>query len=728
VKTRAKLYFYTIVLILLVMFPASSLSTRAGASNSNKIIVVPYMYKSLQDAIAKAKPGSIILIEPGYYNIENLYISKPLIIVGISSKQVILRVSDTIYISKAANVLLANVTINNGIITIQNAYNVTLYNIEFQKSVIKTYESDKIKFMNISFINDTTEYAIYTENSADIYIGYIKTYNSYGIKIRNTYNMTICCSKLFASFITDHCSQINIEGGRDIKIANNAILGGFNAICSYNSANILVANNILFSCTSGGGNVLALSGTSAEVTHNFAYGCSHFIWLSSSSVRVTDNIVVTDGTTIYVSSNNNRIEGGHNDFYMDYGSPFCYMECCSNIYGSVLDSSYRFPGFYESYTEKIVDKYSGPRQDIPGGDYISDQPLRLCDEISSSYASLVPVLYPAVQKEIIRPWNIQLTSKNFNLIWPIMNREVGNVKVSYANNYLVITRGVNYDWFSLPIPAKGIIRTSFIVKPEITPVMFSIILWNGTPVYPIYTPVNYSYPTSFMINISMVSDEHTPKIAIYLEKPGRHKYFTVYEKKLSSKLIVNTYQVTIKYNGANNSLKIEISNPITNTTYQDSVNIPVALEGTLWLGMEEVAPGNSVIELMPIELTIAGAREPAPPKILLGLDIIKLTEHRITITMPYVYIKKITVPLKTVTITIPKTITTTKTKTIIATRTKPVTVTITRPTVYTKVVTKPATTTTTITKIVTKLSDKVANYIMILFIVSLIFAYVLSKL
>ena len=222
---KSSIYAIILLLILINIANSGSGSSEKFLLNKTKyfvntsvsdIIIVPYDYPTIQDAIDNASDGDLIRVYNGTYY-ENLEIYKPVSIIGNGSQSTIIDGSE---IGNPVNITSDDVLISGFEIT--NSYG------PFYRGAIRIESSKNIIINNNTFFN-----------------------NDYDLNL-------ISCNALYEDIIIENnefiegrlanCGIWGVTESINISILNNIIRDKEIGILSYGSQQIIIMDNIIENC------------------------------------------------------------------------------------------------------------------------------------------------------------------------------------------------------------------------------------------------------------------------------------------------------------------------------------------------------------------------------------------------------------------------------------------------------------------------------------------------
>jgi parallel beta-helix repeat protein len=212
---------YSLGIIFLLFFIAFS-SIPAEAS----IIDVPGDYKSIGEAVAKAEPGSIIIVRPGSYS-ENIIINKPLFLrTSRGAEKTLITAKDpdkpAIHIIKTKDVTILGFTVKDSLI-----------------AGILVEKSKRIKINRNLVIKNENGLIFMSVQNGIIFGNHLDSNNSYGLYINKSSECLVSNNSvsyngdkgffIFAShnnFIQNNKINLNRWNGMLIWSSNNNIIKG----------------------------------------------------------------------------------------------------------------------------------------------------------------------------------------------------------------------------------------------------------------------------------------------------------------------------------------------------------------------------------------------------------------------------------------------------------------------------------------------------------------------
>jgi parallel beta-helix repeat protein len=273
-RILAKSFLLLSVSLLLVIIPHPSLYVR---SNPNTLLV-PQNYATIQQAVNAANPGDTIIVSPspsGTYA-GNITISKSLILMGVSTKSVIINASNvgpgiTIYATSKVTVSQLTVqdpdSFSNGISIVSSLY-VTVTGVVVQSTVPQTGS------------NGTW---VYNSNNVILRNNTING-NLYGVAVQGGFSNTIQANNL----ARNHAADVFLAAATGNQVKNNYLSKSQSGIdIWYGSTGNIVANNPAIANNSLAG--IYISGSSANqvvannIDFNNSTSISTGVYLSSAS-------------------------------------------------------------------------------------------------------------------------------------------------------------------------------------------------------------------------------------------------------------------------------------------------------------------------------------------------------------------------------------------------------------------------------------------------------------
>ena len=321
-------------MILLTLLLTSTLTLAFNIQTVKAgIIVVPYDYPTIQEAINAASPGDTIYVRKGTYG-ESIVVNKTVVLVGENKEDTIIQARDypsvdvweSVVTIVQDKVSIANFTIRNG-----------LYGIHLdgssENSIYENNITDNRRGIYFDFSSNNT---IYRNNIGDKFVW---GPSSYGVYLDWSSNNNIYGNIFYHS---SYCIYLYQSSGN--SLFENIINSGYSGIhLDWSSNNHIYENNV----TNG----------------------SYAIYFrSSSSNRVFKNNIINNDFGIYLDTSLNNGIFHNNIINNTYQVPFYTYG-----YANFWDDGYPSGGnHWSDYTG--VDDLSGPYQNETGSDGIGDTP------------------------------------------------------------------------------------------------------------------------------------------------------------------------------------------------------------------------------------------------------------------------------------------------------------------------------------------------------------------
>lgn len=370
--------FLLLVTLLAAIAPASS------ENEGYRVLVVPYEYASITEALEAANPGDVIYLTPGEYFIDSVVkVDKTVYIIGAGPDvtRITSSKSNTGFVFTSYGII-SGVSIDGTDITSVGAI-LTLYNINVEGYVHVRVEGGSLIVSGLRG---------YVRSEPFIYAS-----NAYSVIIHNASLISVGCPFLEANNVgyvdinsvevwglSSYDPAIEVSRASRLTITNSLIASGILSIKISNINNVTIARSIIAS--RGYKSVDFINIKSAYITQSILSSGGLLFYLSSSSVSIYYTIGVA--STAFDVSEDSRVTGGGNIFYV---SEFCsqYYYYYDPLEG-ILDEAPELASYYSYISPDLPDNMSGPAQDKPGSDDIGDNPVNLCEKVVSRYPAKKP--------------------------------------------------------------------------------------------------------------------------------------------------------------------------------------------------------------------------------------------------------------------------------------------------------------------------------------------------
>ena len=430
-----KLTFPLIILLSLLLNSNSLFLINKAVTIDSSVIIVPDDYPSIQLAINEAKEYSTIIVKEGEYA-EKIVINKPLKILGVGNKSVIIGEDDShiVEISRVSNVIFANFQIKGtrkkgwaGIYVSQSS-NVSIFNVSITNCFRGIYIWDSVRctLRNVTMTGNDYSFEVwglplqhfvhdidmsnridgrpicYIINKRNLEVpadaAYVAIVNSTSIIAKNLH-ITNNGQGLLMAYSTN-CSV------KDSTFARNVL--GVHVILS---RNITVSKNDIIQNENYG--LLMVASSMNNISHNIFKKNYAGITLSYSSLisehsnenLLTYNLIKENNYGIvFLSANNNIVV---NNIIEDNVYGITIQRSCENLIfnnnflentyqvtsdlsENMWDSGYFCGGNYWSNYDGD-DVFHGPYQNITGSDGIIDHPYIINENNIDRYPLLRPL-------------------------------------------------------------------------------------------------------------------------------------------------------------------------------------------------------------------------------------------------------------------------------------------------------------------------------------------------
>ena len=651
----------------------------AAGGTAQKVIVVPYDYPSLEDAVAEAQPGTVIYLTPGSYTVGRVVIDKPLTILGSSADATRLVVRGIITV-RGARVVFARLTLTaeknaftRPMIHVVDGASAELVDVKITGDPLLIYAEGAslvaLTGSRVKVKEDLLDSLVYVKSAKNVVIYNNTVIVPFGLlSVERAFSVAVIGNSI-ATTATADCGPLKIGGAANTIVAGNAIIGGKYAVCIYSSHKVIIENNTVIPRLNDG--LFLVNDGKVSIAGNLVFGHTYAIHAENSGITVLGNIFYGVRGALYGSNVN--ISGALNNFFTRWKR---FGEC----YGvrGVLDPSYTLRGFYEYTAGELVDEYSGPGQDVPGPDGVADRPLRLCDELVSKYPSLRPVNATAAGG-LPAPAELPVMP-------PIVSRSVG---------------GVTARWVIAPLSPRGNVSVTLSIDSIYFDGCIAVLLQNVTPFMDLAGVNCTGYYFRGGRGLWLVAAELDTHVDPAMRDPrGPHvalQYLSPLHDEghsLSEPQVLDPGDITGKHRlrlawFANGTVAVWLDDRLVARGRP-----PAAPRGRLWLGIvEEVRDGSVAVSVSSLSAAAPWAAPASagytPPR----LPVIHAQPRQVTVTIP-----AYSVAVSFNTTTVSRTATVTRVATVTETVTSYVTRTVTRIQTATKTVVVPSERTVTVVK------------------------------
>ncbi|MEE9223183.1 MAG: NosD domain-containing protein [Thermoplasmata archaeon] len=419
-----------VVIVLMSTFYLASMTLQVNVKASTLFVggTGPGNYTTIQSAIDNAVPGDTIYVFNGVYR-ERIEVNKTLSLVGEDRNETII---DGMGLGHVVNVTADSVNITGFKV---------LHNDEQSKAGIHL-QGVQGCFIANNNVSSNDEYSIYLVSSDNNTVANnVLWENMFGVHLVDSHFNDIV-RNMVSSGTRDGITLLDSDNN---TVANNRVSRNHNGIALYFSSDNTLVNNTAMSNRNDG--IYLRYSNSNEVINNTLGSNNHGIHIRTSDNNTATNnyawdneyvgiaLLLSHGNTVadnvvtlnsqygirLTDSKNNTIH--HNNIINNS------LQASDDLDTNQWDDGYPSGGNYWS-DYAGVDVFSGPNQDIPGGDGMGDTPYVIDADSEDKYplVALVPSppLSPlnlsafARDKQIALTWN----SPSFNGSLPITNYRI----------------------------------------------------------------------------------------------------------------------------------------------------------------------------------------------------------------------------------------------------------------------------------------------------------------